>query len=119
MRPPTARSSPHRVVHAFLGEAVLSHASELLLPRLGRAGSRCVPFALRHEALERRARELLVGSLGFAGRVLRKSGGRERRQQCSEQHLLHRILLRLCWGILPRSSLAAARLYTGGSAKIQ
>src|SRR5262249_18697860 len=105
---PKARGGgPHRVFYAFLCEAFLGSAGELLLGRLARAGSRCVFLAFRHEALERRAGKVLVGSLGFArGRVLRKGGCRECRKHCCKQHLLHRILLRLRWThILPPAEL--------------
>src|SRR5215831_5758305 len=102
LSPKARRSGPHGVFDAFLGEACLSSAGELLLGRLARAGSRCVFLAFRHEALERRAGKVLVGSLGFArGRLLRKGGCRECRKHCCKQHLLHRILLRLRWTHLP------------------
>src|SRR5262245_22623153 len=107
LSPKARRSGPHGVFDAFLGEACLGSAGELLLGRLARAGSCCVFLAFRHEALERRAGKVLVGSLGFArGRLLRKGGRRECRKHCCKQHLLHRILLSLRWThILPPAEL--------------
>src|SRR4029453_3289355 len=80
-RPPpwlkTGRSAADGLGDAFLGEAVLGRAGELLCSRLGAASALRIALALAHEALERSARKLLGSRLFLAGCRERRAGGVE------------------------------------------
>src|SRR5262249_3370542 len=74
IRPPAllSPSGADRVGHAFLGEARLGGTSKFLARCRRIACLLRVALTFLHEAVERRAGELLFGGLRLAGRILRK-----------------------------------------------
>src|SRR4051794_28119540 len=85
----TRALGPDRVRHALLGETRLGSARELFLPCRGLAGRFSVLFALRHEALERRASQLLVGRLRLARGLGRESRRGAQSQTDDRSHHAH------------------------------
>src|SRR5262249_46866535 len=82
----------NRVALALLHVARLCGACEVLLLGVGLTGRRCIPLALRHEALEGRSRELLVSGIRLAGRE--RGCGRDQADGQRQRDFLHGFLHR-------------------------